>query len=78
MFFSGSMSATLDVLVDLVDGRVERPELDHLRADPRDEAAVGGAAGGRQHRRRRRISARIARASASLSVPGVREERLAA
>src|SRR6478672_8640377 len=36
------------VFVDLVDGGVHRPELDHLRADARDEAAVAGAAGGGQ------------------------------
>ncbi len=32
--------------VDLVDGRVERAEFDHLRADIGDEAAVGSAAAG--------------------------------
>ena len=36
------------MLVDLVDAGVGRAELDHLRADVRDEAAVGRAAGGRQ------------------------------
>ena len=38
----------LDAFIDLVDGRVERAELDHLRADFRDEAAIGSAAGGRE------------------------------
>src|SRR5438045_2324475 len=38
------------VLVDLVDGVVDGPELDNLRADARDEAAVAGATGGRELR----------------------------
>ena len=38
----------LDVLVQLVDAGVDRPELDHLGADLGDEAAVGRAAGGRE------------------------------
>jgi hypothetical protein len=37
-----------DAFVDLVDGGVDRADLDHLRADVGDEAAVRGAAGGRQ------------------------------
>src|SRR5678815_2075 len=35
-----------DALVELVDGRVDRPELDDLVADVRDEAAVRRAAFG--------------------------------
>jgi hypothetical protein len=38
----------VDVLVDLVDAGVDRAELDDLRADLGDEAAVAGAAGGRE------------------------------
>ena len=64
------------MLVDLVDARVRRAELDHLRADAGDEAAVGRAAGGRQlgrdaglgaDRVRQRVGQRAAR----------RQERLA-
>jgi hypothetical protein len=40
-------------LVDLVDGRVDRPDLDDLRAERREEAAVRGAAAREQHRRER-------------------------
>ena len=36
------------MFVDLVNGRIGRTELDHLRADLRDEAAVAGAARGGQ------------------------------
>ena len=68
----------LDALVDLVDAGVERPELDHLRADLRDEAAVGRAAGGRELGARRRCRRGSTAASASLSVAGRRQERLAA
>ena len=69
MFFSGSSTRELDVLVDLVDAGVGRAELDHLRADRGDEAPVRGAAGGREfgaHARSRRGSPR---ASASDSSP---------
>src|SRR5439155_10200079 len=37
-----------DVLVQLVDARVDRPHLDHLGADVDDEARIRGAAGGRK------------------------------
>ena len=60
----------LDVLVDLVDARVDRAELDDLLADPRDEAAVGRAAGGRELGLDAGSASRIACASASLSAPG--------
>ncbi len=36
------------MFIDLVDARIGRAELDHLRADLRDEAAIRGAAGRRQ------------------------------
>src|SRR5437868_1500908 len=36
----------LDVLVQLVNAGVDRPQLDHFRADVDDEARVRGAAGG--------------------------------
>src|SRR5258706_13295308 len=36
-----------DALVHLVDRRVDRTELDDLRADVGEETPVGGAAGGR-------------------------------
>ncbi len=67
----------LDRFVDLVDRRVDRAELDHLRADLRDEAAVRGAAGGRQlgrdaGDRADRVGQRVAERA------GRRQERLAA
>src|SRR5436190_3890371 len=37
-----------DVLVQLVDGRVDRAKLDHFRADIDDEAGVRRASGGRE------------------------------
>ena len=39
-----------DILVDLVDAAVCRPELDEVRADLRHEASVRGAAACREHR----------------------------
>src|SRR5205823_5116047 len=38
--------AELDVLVELVDAGIDRPEFNHLRADLGDEAGVRSAAGG--------------------------------
>jgi hypothetical protein len=37
-----------DLLVDLVNGRIWRTEFDHLRAEGRDEPAIGRAAGRRE------------------------------
>ena len=48
MFLSGSSEGDLDTFIHLVDGGVAGAELDDLRADLGDEAAVRRAAGGRQ------------------------------
>ena len=57
-------------LVHLVDRGVDHAELDHLRAERRDEAAVGGAPAGRELRRRRRSTSATASATARDSRPG--------
>ena len=66
-----------DVLVDLVDAGVDRAELDHLRADLRDEAAVAGAAAWSRARSSMPASSRIA-AAPRRSARRAREEGQAA